>query len=38
MPLKTNLKNCDRLIDEIVYQLYGLTTEEKAIIENSLAK
>jgi hypothetical protein len=31
-------KNGDRLIDEIVYQLYGLTTEEKAIIENSLAK
>jgi hypothetical protein len=38
IPLKTQLKNCDRLIDEIVYQLYGLTTEEKAIIENSLAK
>lgn len=36
MPLKTQIKNCDRLIDEIVYQLYGLTTEEKAIIENSL--
>jgi hypothetical protein len=31
-------KNGDRLIDEIVYQLYGLTPEEKAIIENSLAK
>ncbi|MFM8295650.1 MAG: Eco57I restriction-modification methylase domain-containing protein, partial [Microcystaceae cyanobacterium] len=38
MPLKTQLKNCDRLIDEIVYQLYGLTPEEKAIIENSTAK
>jgi type I restriction-modification system DNA methylase subunit len=38
IPLKTQLKNCDRLIDEIVYQLYGLTPEEKAIIENSLAK
>ena len=38
MPLKTQLKHCDRLIDEIVYQLYGLTPEEKAIIENSTAK
>jgi hypothetical protein len=38
MPLKTQLKNCDRLIDEIVYQLYGLTPEEKAIIEKSLSK
>jgi Alw26I/Eco31I/Esp3I family type II restriction m6 adenine DNA methyltransferase len=38
IPLKTQLKNCDRLIDEIVYQLYGLTPEEKAIIENSLSK
>ena len=27
-------KNSDRLIDEIVYQLYGLTPEEKAIIED----
>jgi hypothetical protein len=38
LPIKTQLKNCDRLIDEIVYQLYGLTPEEKAIIENSLNK
>lgn len=38
LPIKTRLKNCDNLIDEIVYQLYGLTPEEKAIIENSLIK
>jgi type I restriction-modification system DNA methylase subunit len=38
LPIKTRLKNCDHLIDEIVYQLYGLTPEEKAIIENSLNK
>jgi hypothetical protein len=38
LPIKTQLKNCDNLIDEIVYQLYGLTPEEKAIIENSLNK
>jgi hypothetical protein len=38
LPIKTQLKNCDNLIDEIVYQLYGLTLEEKAIIENSLNK
>ena len=37
LPIKTQLKNCDHLIDEIVYQLYGLTPEEKAIIENSLS-
>jgi len=35
-PIKTQLKNCDNLIDEIVYQLYGLTPQEKAIIENSM--
>jgi hypothetical protein len=36
IPLKTQLKNCDQLIDDIVYQLYGLTPEEKAIIETSI--
>jgi predicted RNA methylase len=36
MPIKTQLKNCDQLIDEIIYQLYGLTPEEKAIIETSI--
>ncbi len=38
LPIKTQLKNCDNLIDEIVYQLYGLTPEEKAIIEDSVSK
>ncbi|KOR35891.1 restriction endonuclease [Planktothricoides sp. SR001] len=34
LPIKTQLMRCDRLIDAIVYQLYGLTDEEIAIIEN----
>jgi hypothetical protein len=33
LPLKTQLKQCDKLIDKIVYQLYGLTEEEIAIVE-----
>ncbi len=33
LPLKTQLKQCDELIDKIVYQLYGLTEEEIAIVE-----
>ena len=33
LPLKKQLKQCDWLIDEIVYLLYGLTEEEKAIIQ-----
>ncbi len=32
-PIKKQLKQCDWLIDEIVYKLYKLTPEEKAIIE-----
>ncbi|MBD2137566.1 Eco57I restriction-modification methylase domain-containing protein [Anabaena sp. FACHB-1237] len=32
LPIKKQLKQCDWLIDEIVYKLYGLTEEEKAII------
>jgi adenosine deaminase len=35
LPIKKQLKQCDWLIDEIVYRLYGLTEEEKAIIEQS---
>ena len=34
--IKTQLNNGDRPIDEMVYQLYGLTPAEKAIIEGSL--
>ncbi|MFM6217953.1 MAG: restriction endonuclease, partial [Dolichospermum sp.] len=32
LPIKKQLRQCDWLIDEIVYKLYGLTEEEKAII------
>ena len=35
LPIKKQLKQCDWLIDEIVYRLYGLTEEEKAIIKQS---
>src|SRR5690606_29511888 len=31
LPLKERLAHTDRLIDQIVYQLYGLTDEEIAI-------
>jgi hypothetical protein len=33
LPLKMQLMRCDRLIDAIVYKLYGLTEEEIAIVE-----
>lgn len=33
LPLKLQLMRCDRLIDAIVYKLYGLTEEEIAIVE-----
>ncbi|MBO1048031.1 MAG: N-6 DNA methylase [Dolichospermum sp. DEX182a] len=33
LAIKKQLKQCDWLIDEIVYRLYGLTEEEKAIIQ-----
>jgi type I restriction-modification system DNA methylase subunit len=33
LTIKKQLKQCDWLIDEIVYKLYKLTPEEKAIIE-----
>ena len=33
IPLKERLAATDRLIDQIVYQLYGLTEEEIAIVE-----
>ena len=34
LPIKKQLTQCDRLINAIVYQLYGLTEEEIAIVEN----
>jgi hypothetical protein len=33
LPLKMQLMRCDKLIDSIVYQLYGLTEDEIAIVE-----
>ena len=33
LPIKMQLMRCDRLIDQIVYKLYGLTEEEVAIVE-----
>jgi hypothetical protein len=35
LPLKRRLAATDRLIDRIVYALYGLTEEEVAIVEAS---
>jgi len=34
-PLKTRITMTDKLIDQIVYKLYGLTDEEIAIVEGS---
>ena len=36
-PLQEALTNTDRLIDQIVYRLYGLTEEEIAVVEGSNA-
>ncbi len=33
IPIKMQLMRCDKLIDKIVYQLYGLTEEEIEIVE-----
>ena len=35
LALKTNIDNTDKEIDQIVYELYGLTKEEIEIVENS---
>ncbi|MGG6295460.1 TaqI-like C-terminal specificity domain-containing protein [Leptolyngbya sp. AN02str] len=35
LPIKMQLMRCDRLIDAIVYKLYGLIEEEIAIVEGS---
>ena len=34
--LEEEIKKTDKEIDELVYQLYGITEEEKKIIEESL--
>ena len=33
LPIKQRLAATDRLIDQVVYRLYGLTEEEVAIVE-----
>jgi len=33
LPLETALSFTDRLIDQIVYRLYGLTPDEIALVE-----
>ena len=38
LPIKEQLTNCDKLIDAIVYRLYGLTEEEIAIVEGKQDK
>ena len=37
IPIRESIESTDRLIDQIVYKLYGLTDEEIAIVEKSLA-
>jgi len=32
-PLLTRIETADRLIDQIVYRLYGLTEEEIVVVE-----
>lgn len=34
-PLMTGIEATDRLIDQIVYKLYGLTEEDTAVVEGS---
>ncbi len=35
-PLLARIEETDRLIDEIVYKLYGLTDEEIGIVEQAV--
>ncbi|GAI09521.1 unnamed protein product, partial [marine sediment metagenome] len=37
-PLKRRIEMTDRLIDQIVYKLYGLTEKEIGIVEESFRK
>ena len=37
-PLKTRLEATDRLIDQVVYKLYGLSEDEIAIVEESASR
>jgi type II restriction/modification system DNA methylase subunit YeeA len=36
--LEAKIEKTDRLIDEIVYELYGLTDEEIAIVEEAVGE
>jgi len=36
-PLKTRIKATDKLIDEIVYRLYGLTEEEIKVVKGAVS-
>ena len=35
--VRTQIERTDRLIDQVVYRLYGLTEEEIAVVEGSAA-
>ena len=35
LPIKQRLAATDRLIDQVVYRLYGLTEEEIAVVEGA---
>ena len=37
-PLLTRIQDTDELIDQVVYQLYGLTDEEIAIVEGNASQ
>ena len=36
MPIKQRLTTTDRLIDRVVYLLYGLTEEDIAVVEGNV--
>ena len=36
-PLLTRIQQTDALIDQVVYQLYGLTDEEIAVVEDNVS-
>lgn len=35
LPIKARLAATDRLVDQVVYRLYGLTEEEIAVVEGT---
>ena len=34
--MRTQVERTDRLIDQVVYRIYGLTEEEIAVVERSV--